>query len=74
MQMDAIKSSLYTTVTTHDFIDINYINQLIALDIGMELAFLTNISISFNSDAYENDLLALNQELAKFKKLFIQKL
>ena len=36
-----MKNILYTTVTVSDFEDIEYINQLIELNIRMELALLT---------------------------------
>ena len=40
---DEIKNPLYTTVTVSDFKDVNYINQLIELNISIELALLTNL-------------------------------
>lgn len=42
MNVKKESNALYTTVTVSDFKDAEYINALIELNIGMELAFLKN--------------------------------
>lgn len=63
-------NSLYTTVTVSDFNDAKYINQLIKLNIGIELAFLTKLSDQLDGAQYEKDLEALKKEMAKFTHFF----
>jgi len=56
---------LYTTVTVSDFKDSNYIKKLINLDIGLELALLTNLS-----EKIDSDLKNLKKEIANFCHCF----
>jgi len=64
--------SFYTTVTLSDFEDVQYINQLIKLNIGLELALLTKLSNNLNLAQYERDLDALKKEITAFKSYFSQ--
>jgi len=64
---------LYTTVTEYDFKDTQYINQLIDLNVGIELALLTPMSNQMRSDEqYKNGLDALKSEIGRFLDYFEQ--
>jgi len=63
------KINLYTTVTVSDFQDKAYINHLIDLNIGVELALLTPLS---DITQYKKDLDALKKEIEAFKDCFNQ--
>lgn len=61
----------YNTVTVADFKDKNYIDQILNLNFGIELALLTPISNELQStDQYENDLNGLKNEIQAFVELF----
>jgi len=59
--------NFYTTVTLSDFKNVAYINQLKELNIGMELALLTDLS---DIEHYKNDLEILKKEITDFKSCF----
>ena len=61
---------LYTTVTLSDFQDAKYINELISLNIGMELALLTPIPAQPDPTQCKEELLALKKEIGAFKEAF----
>ena len=63
-------NTLYTTVTLSDFKDAKYINKLLALNIGMELALLTKLSDNPTPAELKNDLEALKKEISVFKNCF----
>ena len=68
--MNKKSNTLYTTVTVSDFKDTEYINRLLELNIGMELALLTPLSSSPTPTNIKNDLEALKKELDAFKRHF----
>lgn len=63
-----MRNKLYTTVTLSDFNDTEYINELIKLNIGFELALLTPIPATPTTDLEE--LSALKKEIDGFNKAF----
>ena len=63
-------NAFYTTVTLSDFKDSEYINRLIALNIGMELALLTKLSENPTHTEQKKDLEALKEEVVEFKGFF----
>lgn len=65
-------NELYTTVAISDFKDDKYINQLLELSIGIEVALLTKLSNQLNSMCYEKDLNALKKEITDFKSCLNQ--
>jgi len=70
--MEKKSNTFYTTVTVSDFKDTEYINQLLELNIGMELALLTGLPHQLNMAHYEKDLDALKKEVTEFKNLLDQ--
>ncbi|ACM20763.1 TIM alpha/beta-barrel protein [Geotalea daltonii FRC-32] len=59
---------MYTTVTVNDFADRGYIQGLIGLNIGIEVALLTQLPVIAGQSFFTDDLKTLQGEILRFKE------